>query len=71
MPLYTSLLDIVQNVITPSIMSTIECIKGKFGKDCKDTCPSNCNNDVCNFDNGDCIDRCKPGYQGNKCEESK
>ncbi|XP_060551991.1 platelet endothelial aggregation receptor 1-like isoform X3 [Ruditapes philippinarum] len=50
-------------------MSSIECIKGKFGKDCKDNCPSNCNNDVCNFDNGDCIDRCKPGYQGNKCKE--
>jgi hypothetical protein len=57
--------------IASLLLSIIECMSGKFGQGCEENCPSNCNGDACGYINGNCAEGCKPGFQGNKCEESK
>lgn len=43
---------------------------GVFGSNCNMTCPTNCRNDTCHIQNGNCY-TCKPGWTGISCKTSK
>lgn len=43
---------------------------GVYGCNCNMTCPTNCKNDICHIQNGNCY-TCKPGWTGISCETSK
>ncbi|XP_060565264.1 multiple epidermal growth factor-like domains protein 6, partial [Ruditapes philippinarum] len=42
----------------------------RFGTECREICPVNCKDGYCNHVNGNCIYRCNPGYQGDRCERN-
>ncbi|KAL4234480.1 transmembrane receptor protein tyrosine kinase [Mactra antiquata] len=44
------------------------CDRGTYGYNCNSICPVNCQNS-CSTTIGLCIDGCKPGYFGDKCEQ--
>lgn len=43
---------------------------GVYGSNCNMTCPTNCRNDTCHIQNGNCY-TCKPGWTGISCKTSK
>jgi len=49
----------------------IDCIPGKYGADCKQTCSSNCFNNKCDQYTGICYQGCSEGYLPPYCLQSK
>ena len=45
------------------------CPIGRYDDNCSSVCPSNCNNNICDPDNGECYS-CYPGWRGDTCTES-
>jgi hypothetical protein len=66
-----TLFEALWKAIASFILSLIECMLGKFGQGCEENCPLNCYDNECDYINGNCVEGCKPGFQGNKCKESK
>lgn len=49
----------------------LDCMFGKYGANCKLTCPLNCYNGGCDGYTGICSKGCIPGYIPPYCTESK
>lgn len=50
----------------------VECQQGHYGRDCSQTCSTNCHiENQCNRFNGECDEGCKPGWTGITCDQSK
>lgn len=45
-----------------------KCSKSFYGDLCELSCSNQCKNDECHWQSGVCIDGCKDGYAGTKCE---
>ncbi|KAI8773637.1 multiple epidermal growth factor domains 10 [Biomphalaria glabrata] len=46
----------------------IGCSTGKYGINCTQACPTNCDNNECNPVTGLCL-KCKPGFKGDSCDK--
>ncbi|XP_052094719.1 receptor-type tyrosine-protein phosphatase epsilon-like [Mytilus californianus] len=45
------------------------CPVSLYGTNCAMSCPANCLSSTCNPDDGYCIGGCRPGWQGNTCQQ--
>ena len=47
----------------------IECLPGKFGRECNESCGVCAGGEPCHHTNGTCLTGCEDGYLGPKCIE--
>lgn len=47
-----------------------ECVPGRYGVDCQETCSLFCGNKSCNRTTGTCLHGCNSGYTGRFCNQS-
>ena len=46
-----------------------ECDGNTYGQDCGEECGECVNGEQCHHINGTCLNGCKPGYQGQQCNQ--
>ena len=55
--------------MTNLLLNIVECLDGRFGKNCGFQCSTNCDLSTCDKTNGSC--ECKLGYEPPLCEQRK
>ena len=60
----------VPNYFSYNICSSSGCTTlGVYGENCSTPCPQNCQGGHCQIKEGTCLLGCKPGYEGQQCDE--
>lgn len=55
----------------PDFFLILECKSGNYGLRCNETCGHCSALMYCSHVNGSCLTGCKPGYEGDRCQQSK
>ena len=61
-------MDLVRSLFMRLYLS--DCISGFFGPDCDENCGQCKNGTTCNSTSGICPDRCKPTWDGLRCDST-
>ena len=59
------------NITTYFIYQYLECVIGKYGDQCQDTCGACLDPNQCSNTDGACLTGCAPGFTGPLCKTSK
>ena len=53
------------------LTNLLDCIDGRYGDNCNETCSVFCKSRNCDGKTGTCTDGCLAGYTGSRCDQSE